>query len=85
MKDIMFYIGLLALASLWIGHTRITSSFPYLQIKYPLMAVGLLLFTVGISLMFISKYGQGRKQGHKDAIEYLERKNEPGDDPAEKA
>lgn len=83
MKEIVFYFVLLILACLWIGNVKISNTTPFIQVKHPLMAIGLFLFTIGITCMFLSKYRQGRKQGHKEAIEYLESKTLPASDTGE--
>ena len=54
--EIIFWLILLCVC-LFIGHTEINATAPFVHIKYPFRAISLLLYLIFMYIM-ISKYGK---------------------------
>lgn len=55
--EMIFFVIILCLCCLFIGHTEINTTAPYVHIKYPFRAISLLLYLIFMYVM-IEKYGK---------------------------
>lgn len=55
--EIIFWLIILCMCCLFIGHTEINTMAPYVHIKYPFRAISLLLYLFFMYVM-IEKYGK---------------------------
>lgn len=55
--EIIFFAIILCLCCLFIGHTGINTTSPYVHIKYPFRAISLLLYLIFMYII-IEKYGK---------------------------
>lgn len=74
MLKIIIYLLLFTAAILWVGETKIQLWPPKITVQRPLFATGLLVMCIGYFMILAAQYNKGRKQGHQDAIEIMEKK-----------